>query len=57
MRFRGSQRSQGTVAGMELARGMIGVITTMPMMGVLMGMGVMEAGGKTEGRKQQEQRV
>jgi hypothetical protein len=57
MRFGSGQRPQGTVAGIEQAQGMICIITMMLMMGVLMCVGVVEAGSKTNGRKQQKQRV
>lgn len=57
MRFRGGQRPQGKVAGIEQARGMTRVITMMRLMVVLMRIGVVQASSKTDGRKQREPRV
>jgi hypothetical protein len=57
MRCRGGQPSQGRVAGIEQALGMLWVITMMLMRSVVIGVGVVQAGSQTDGRKQQEQRV
>ena len=57
MRFRGGQRPQSKVAGIEQACGMTWVIAMMRLMIVLMRNGVVRASSKADGRKQQETRV